>query len=262
MESQGKAKVRLGGELTVSSAFERRRDSSPMLDLNAEMAELWGSLGAPTPGRARLVQFVAARGGEGTSVVAREFGRFAARRAGRSVWLIDLDLMGSPQFHAIANDPARYGELGGAVAASPDDSIFFSVRPPQNGPDGEVVPDARYLSAHGVKGARFWVTRFRTEALKQRQLPMITPGGPYWAAMRSHADLIVIDCPAADRSQAAMTIAPFMDQTVLVVAADEPDVRPPSQLRDSITAAGGRCAGVFFNKVDVEKPRFLKAILP
>jgi Mrp family chromosome partitioning ATPase len=80
--------------------------------------------------------------------------------------------------------------------------------------------------------------------------------------MRKHADLIVVDCPAADRSQAALTIAPFMDQTVLVVAANEPDVRPPSLLRDAVTAAGGRCAGVFFNKVEVERPGFLKAILP
>ena len=233
-----------------------------MLDLNAEMAELWGSLGAPAPGRARLVQFVAARGGEGTSSVAREFARFAARRAGRSVWLIDLDLMASPQFNAIAADPERYGDIGGAVAASPDESMFFTVRPPRHGPEGELVPDARYLSAHGLKGARFWVTRFRTEALKPRQMPYMIPGGPYWEVMRSHADLIVVDCPAADRSQAALAVAPFMDQTVLVVAADERDVRPPSQLRDSITATGGRCAGVFFNKVVAEPPGFLKAILP
>ena len=54
-----------------------------MVDLNTEMADLWASLGTPAPGRARAVQFVAARRGEGTSTVAREFARFAARRAGR-----------------------------------------------------------------------------------------------------------------------------------------------------------------------------------
>ena len=74
-----------------------------MVDLSAEMAELWGSLGAPAAGRARAVQFIAARRGEGTSSVAREFARFAARKAGRSVWLIDLDLFGSPQ-HAASPD--------------------------------------------------------------------------------------------------------------------------------------------------------------
>ncbi|MFT4253393.1 MAG: sugar kinase, partial [Caulobacter sp.] len=54
-----------------------------MVDLNVEMAELWGSLGAPAAGRAHVVQFVSARRGEGTSTVAREFARFASKRAGR-----------------------------------------------------------------------------------------------------------------------------------------------------------------------------------
>jgi Mrp family chromosome partitioning ATPase len=233
-----------------------------MVDLSAEMAELWDSLGAPAPGRARLVQFVAARRGEGTSTAAREFARFAARRAGRSVWLIDLDLMAGGQHAALAADPARFGALGGAVAASPDNSAFFSVQPPQVEPGGAVVPDARYLIAHGVKGARLWVTRFRTEVLKGRQAVQVTPGAAYWNVMRGHADLLVIDSPSADRSQAALTVAPFMDQTVLVVAADQADPKPPAALRDAIGAAGGRCAGVFFNKVVAEPPRFLKRILP
>jgi Mrp family chromosome partitioning ATPase len=233
-----------------------------MLDLNAEMAELWGSLGAPAPGRARLIQFVAARRGEGTSTVAREFARFAARRAGRSVWLIDLDLMAGGQHAALSAEPARFGEMGGPVAASPDDSSFFTVQPPQADPDGGVIPDARYMVAHGLKGARMWVTRFRSEVLKGRQTVQVTPGAAYWQIMRNHADLLVIDSPSADRSQAAVTVAPFMDQTVLVVAADQADPKPPAMLRDAIGAAGGRCAGVFFNKVEAEPPRFLKAILP
>ena len=44
-----------------------------MVDLSAEMAELWASLGGTSLGRARAVQFVAARRGEGVSTVAREF---------------------------------------------------------------------------------------------------------------------------------------------------------------------------------------------
>ncbi|MDD3836297.1 MAG: sugar kinase, partial [Phenylobacterium sp.] len=61
-----------------------------MVDLSAEMAGLWASLGAPAAGAGRIVQFIAARRGEGASTVAREFAHFAARRAGRSVWLVDL----------------------------------------------------------------------------------------------------------------------------------------------------------------------------
>ncbi len=49
------------------------------VDLSAEMSELWASLGAPTGGRVRVIQFVAARRGEGTSTVALELAAFAAR---------------------------------------------------------------------------------------------------------------------------------------------------------------------------------------
>ena len=127
-----------------------------------------------------------------------------------------------------------------------------------------IVPVAgtRYLIAHGLKGARMWVTRFRTEVLKGRQAVQVTPGAAYWNVMRNHADLLVIDSPSGDRSQAALAVAPFMDQTVLVVAADQPDPKPAAMMRDAIGAAGGRCAGVFFNKVEAQPPRFLKRILP
>jgi hypothetical protein len=53
-----------------------------------------------------------------------------------------------------------------------------------------------------------------------------------------------------------------MDHTVLVVAADEADVSAPARLRDTIATAGGQVAGLFFNRGTVERPAFLKAILP
>src|ERR1700679_2693131 len=100
-----------------------------MVDLTAEMAQLWTSLGARALGQqGRVVAFVSATTGEGTSTVAREFARFASGRARRPVWLIDLDLMNAPQYAAVAADPARYGVLGRATAASPDGSAFFTVQ--------------------------------------------------------------------------------------------------------------------------------------
>jgi len=233
-----------------------------MVDLSAEVAELWASLGPPAPGRARAIQFVSARRGEGASTVAREFARFAAKRAGRTVWLVDLDLFASPQHAAILADPERYGRLGQPVSASPDGAAFFTVQPPTPMPDGSDAPDGRFLVGHPVGDQRFWVTRFRADVLKGRQAVHILPSADYWQALKRYADLIVVDGPSADRSQAAITVAPFMDQTVMVVAADQPDVRAPAQLRDALTAAGGRPAGVFFNRAEIEAPGFLRALLP
>ena len=233
-----------------------------MVDLNAEMAELWASLGAPAAGRARVIQVVSARRGEGASTVARELAFFAARRAGRTVWLVDLDLLGATQHDALKREEARYGALGEPAAASPDGSIFFTVQPPAKGADGRPWPDARYLAAHRVGEARWWVTRFRREALRDRQGVHVIPTADYWTALRKYADLIVIDTPSPDRSHAALTVAPFADQTVMVVAADETDVRAPAQLRDAIQNAGGNVAGLFINRMTIEQPAFLKAILP
>jgi Mrp family chromosome partitioning ATPase len=209
-----------------------------------------------------MIQFVSARRGEGASTVARELARFAATRAGRTVWLVDLDLFGSPQHAALSADPGLYGQLGKPVSATPDGGVFFTVQPPTPMPDGTLAPDSKFIVAHQVGGQSFWVTRFRADALRGRQAVHILPSIDYWASLKRYADLIIVDSPSADRSQAALTVAPYMDQTVLVVAADQPDVSAPARLRDAISAAGGRPAGVFFNRAQVEAPAFLRAILP
>lgn len=229
-----------------------------MVDLSAEAAGLWKAVETFPGGRTRLVQFVAATTGAGTSTIAREFAFHAAAKAGRRVWLVDLDLATSPQAGAIAAEAGRYGPLGPASAASPNGAVFFTVQPPLRRPDGRPWSDARYFAAHAVGAANFWVTRFRADALRGPQTVEVTAGGEYWQALRRHADLIVVDAPSADRSSAALTIARLVDETILVVAADQPDIGAPGRLRDAITAAGGRCAGMFLNRASLEPLPFLR----
>ena len=233
-----------------------------MVDLTSEMAQLWASLRAPAQGQARAIQFVAARRGEGTSTVAREFARYAVSHARKTVWLVDLDLMDSPQNDAMAAQSGRFGELGRETAASPDGSAFFTVQPPLRGADGQPVPDARFLVAYPVGGPGFWVTRFRREDLRPRQTVHILPKADYWKALRRHADLIVVDSPSVDRSTAALTVAKFMDFSVLVLAADAGDAAAPAALKASLLSAGGRCAGLVFNRATAQPPGFLRRILP
>jgi hypothetical protein len=228
------------------------------MDLSAEMAKLWQSLGAPPTGRPLAIEFIAARDSEGVSTIARELAFRLARVERLRVWLIDLDLMGQSQAQAIADDTVRFGELGPAAQASPDGSMFFTVQPPLTRPDGRPWPDARYIGAHSVGGAGLWVTRFRREALRPNQGVHVTPTPAYWTALKKHADVVIVDAPAAQRSQAGLTIAPLMDEVVLVVAADETDHRAPVQLRDDLEAVGARCSGVFVNRVQLETPAFLR----
>ncbi|MDP3175153.1 MAG: sugar kinase [Phenylobacterium sp.] len=232
-----------------------------MVDLNAEMAELWASLGASAPGRARTVQLVSARRGEGASTVARELARYVAA-SGRTVWLIDLDLLASPQHAILGADPSRYGVMGEPTAATPDGSVFFTVQPGGRTSDGRPWPDGAYLNAHRVGRANLWVTRFRRDLLRAGQTVHVVQSPRYWESLRRHVEVVIVDAPSADRSQAAITLAPFMDQTVLVVAADEADVRAPALLRDAIGGAGGTVAGLFFNRMTLGPPSFLKGLLP
>jgi Mrp family chromosome partitioning ATPase len=76
----------------------------------------------------------------------------------------------------------------------------------------------------------------------------IRPTPDYWTALRRHAELVVVDAPAAERSNAGLVIAPYMDFTVLVVAADGADASAAAALKDAILEAGGHCAGLVFNR--------------
>ena len=233
-----------------------------MVDLSGEMAELCGRLSAVPGGPGRVLQFVAADAGEGVSTVAREFARFAARTARRGVWLVELDLFKGEHHAVLHADPQRYGRLGEPTRATPNEASFFSVDPKLTGVDGRPWPDVRYLDAYPVGDRRWWITRFRRESLKPGQDVRIlnTPG--YWNTLRAHSDWVVIDAPALARSPAALAIAPLVDANVLVVSSGQRDVGGAQRLKTALTDAGGRCAGIVFNRAPTAPPRFLSQLLP
>lgn len=233
-----------------------------MIDLTSEMTQLWTSLGSWVPGHARIIQFASATRGEGVSTIAREFARLACERTRRPVWLVDADIPESCQHTALQVEAARFGALGPEKAASPDGSMFFTIQPPLRAPDGRPWPDARYLGVRQAGAKKLWVTRFRRELLRGGQQAHIVPADNYWQALRQHADLVIVDSPAADRSNTAVALSRYMDTTVLVVAADGGDVKRTTALKEGILGAGGACAGIVFNRAQVETPGFIRAILP
>jgi Mrp family chromosome partitioning ATPase len=233
-----------------------------MVDLYTEMETLLRSLGRPSPRAGKVVQIVAAKPGEGTSTIARELAFAASAHSQRGVWLVELDVLSGEQHAVLGSDPNEYGVLGEATKASPDGSMFFAVDPPIKGVDGKPWPNARYLSAYPIGGRRFWVTRFRREALRAGQSVQILSKGDYWNTLRGFADYVIVDAPALDRSRAALAVARHMDSSVLVVAAGSADRTAPARAREAIEAAGGHCAGVVFNKAPEEPPAFVRRLLP
>ena len=231
-----------------------------MVDLTSEMAALWAALGPAPAHRGRVLQIAAANSGEGVSTVAREYARLTAVRARRPVWLIDADLAQQGQLEAGAAEPDRFGALGKAAIATPDGSIFFAVTPRIMDRAGKPVHPARLITARPCLGGRLWVTRFAAEHLRSGQRAETVADARYWDALRRHADTVVIDSPAADRNPTAITLAPFVDATVLVVAAESTAAGDPLILRDEIEAAGGRIAGVVVNRSTYQPPAFLKRL--
>lgn len=232
-----------------------------MVDLTAEMAGLWSALGPSRGARGRVIQIVSANSGEGTSTVARELARLAAVRARRPVWLVDADLFNQGQMDAIASMRDRFGRLGRAVKASPDGSSFYSIMPPVMARDGRLVRPSALLTARPTLGGRLWVTHFASEYLRTGHRVDVVPEPAYWEALRRHAETIIIDTPAGDRSDAAVMLAPFVDATVMVVAAETTAAGAPLILRDEIEAAGGHIAGVVVNRSRYKPPKFLRGLL-
>ncbi len=231
-----------------------------MVDLTSEMAGLWAALGSAPGHRGRVIQIACANTGEGASTVAREFARLAAVRARKPVWLIDADLSQPGQQEAVACEPERFGRLGAPAASSPNGASFFAVSPPVMGRDRKPIAHARLMTARPCLGGRLWITRFRAEVLRSGQRAEALPDPRYWDAMRKHADTVVIDSPAADRSDIAITLAPYVDATVLVVAAESTAANEPVILRDEIEAVGGRIAGVVVNRSTYRPPAFLRRL--
>ncbi|MDZ4318309.1 MAG: hfsB, partial [Phenylobacterium sp.] len=104
------------------------------------------------------------------------------------------------------------------------------------------------------------ITRFHMEALRSGHRVEAIGEAGYWDALRPHADTIVIDSPAADRNDMAIILAPFVDMTVLVVAAGGATASGPVILRDEIEAVGGRIAGVVMNRSTYKPPKFLSRL--
>ena len=219
-----------------------------MNKLTSDMEQLWSSLGLSEYGPSRSLQFIAADSGEGTSLLAREFAVYAARRMAQPVWLVSLEPGSNVHMDAVQAQPWRFGPLGEMKQASPDGSMFFEVLPVERDHRGRLIADADYLVAYGVCEQRLWLTHFRQDRLSADQTVEICANAAYWNALKAYSGLIIIDSPALDRSTDGLTIAPFMDQSVIVLAADGASVRGPALLKNAMMAAGANCVGLVFNR--------------
>jgi hypothetical protein len=139
--------------------------------------------------------------------------------------------------------------------------MFFDLSPKLTNSNGQPWPNAGYLDAYPVGQARWWVTRFRREALRPGQSVRILSSPDYWRMLRQYSDWIIIDAPSAQRSRAALATAAYVDDNVMVVSGDSEDISSAVALRDGLKSVGGRCAGLVFNRAPKEAPPFLQTLV-
>jgi len=175
--------------------------------------------------RPRVVEFVAARVGEGTSTVAREFARTAAALARSNVLLVEADL--TP-----ASQPARPG-LVEAMAAT--NSLAAAIRALEGG------VDAARLTTHGL----------RSELLKRTAL------APLWDAIRARYGLAVVDAPALERGIDGIALAAQVDAVLIVVEAERTRAPVVERLVDLLQRADAPLVGAVLNKRRFYVPSFI-----
>lgn len=192
--------------------------------------------------------FVSAYAGEGVSTVAREYARCEAAYAKRPIWLIDADLRQQSQLDSLLQAPERFGPPGPVCSATPDGSAFFTLSPPGRDAEGNPLPDSKFLIARPFLDKRLWVSRLRDHLMTPGQRVKLFEQTPYWQSMRQHAQTVIVDAPALERSPAALKLAPQMDGIVLVVSESTGDVAARLSLKAEIEQAGGRIYGMVYNK--------------
>ncbi|WP_158746792.1 hypothetical protein [Acidisphaera sp. L21] len=164
------------------------------------------------------MQLMSTRKGEGVSTLVRDLSLVAASQGGLRTLLLSSEPLGR---HGANWPRSVYGLPSGlrAIADGPAELEMYRV-----GPTGLVAA----APIGNTVQPQTWATLLR--------------------ALRPQFDIIITDSPPLDRSFTGIVLAPHMDATLLVVAAESTRASAVRTLRDRLAEVGGHTAGVILNK--------------
>jgi Mrp family chromosome partitioning ATPase len=189
-----------------------KQSHGKFLDLSAEVKPLIHRLGITKP---TILTFIAARSGEGTSTVARSFARAFNAETGKKILLIDAD-----------GDEAV--QTSGIVES--------------------VVSGADLAEALTDTGFGFFVGRWTAGAQGKNASGQVIQDKTFWKELSTNFDVVIIDAPALQASADGIAFAQVSHRCVLVVEAEATRKEVLENLRDTLTSANARIAGVVMNK--------------
>lgn len=180
------------------------------------------------------LQFVAARSGEGTSLIATRFAAFAAEVEGSSALLIDC---------SVRQPRKRRGET---TAAEPPSLLDAYMR------DGSI--DAA-ITPHEPAGA------LSTARLTSRKNSLLHSNAETLSAVlgqvRKRYRLAVLDTPSLEETTATLVFSRACDGVVLVLEAEATPARAAEATIEAVERSGGKMLGIVYNKRRMHMPGWL-----
>jgi capsular exopolysaccharide synthesis family protein len=203
------------------------------LGLEDEMLGLYKIVDALlSQSKSKIVQFIGAREGEGTSTIVREFARVVANLVGLSVLLLDADRHHPSQdrFFDIRNACCWHEMLKNE---RPPEDVFYR------------IGQSRLFVGPSCNSASFTPEVFDSRFDNMCQ------------NLRTDFDLVLIDAAPLTVSADGLAIASKVDGVILVVEAEKTRWQTVKRLRDSISRVGGNILGVVLNKRRYYIPQFI-----
>ena len=170
------------------------------------------------------VQLVATRNGEGTSTIVRDLCLVSAFNGARTLLLAAEGPDRRPDWPR-----SIYGMPGGltSLAYAPDDLEMRRV--------GDTALALAAPRGTAPLPVAVWIATI--------------------ARLKQQFEFIVIDSPALERAFTGVMLAPHLDATAIVVAAESTRATAVRSLRDRLAEVGGGTAGVILNKRRFHVPR-------
>ena len=199
-------------------------------ELTAKLRNLYRSIAGEFSGEGgKIVQFVSARRGAGSTRVSRTFATVCAREPDRRILIVDTDA-GFPQF------------------------CHFGIQPRTTWADtlrrNDLVTDACHsVGRSGIFLMKAWCgSQGAAALLEMRDFENSLD------ELRRSFDLIIFDSAPIDESTDCIDIASVLDGSVLVISAEKTRWQVASDIRNRIEARGGCILGVLLNEMRFHIP--------
>ena len=224
-----------------------------MINAQHPLQSVLSSLSTPErgDGRAPVITMTAAHTGVGTSYVARTLALLAAQHyapLGRRVCLVDMDISQQSQMSFFREATHQYGQVQGPYDATFGQEPFWQVSPDGVDAMGRRKSAALYGGLNLIGNTALAVTEFRWSEIKAGQSVHIRHAREYWHGLRDQFAMVIVDTPAFDRADTALTVVGEADKTVLICSPETAKLPAQKLLSDRINAAQGRCAGLVINE--------------